>query len=230
MGTISLEHSDHLYWLGRYTERVFTSLDALLKVFDRLIDQDTGYESYLEAFGLPDVYGDKQTFIHSFLYDRKNQNSVAFSLARAYDNGIVLREMISTEALSFLQMAKDILKRSESTENPQLSLLPLKDVLYSFWGCVMDNVFDEEAWNLIFCGKSIERVDFCLRLHASYMETEQEFRRLCRRLNFVPKGTPYCYNSEYFATLSGILETEENYRLHSDMAMNSLEHLFEVSA
>jgi len=155
MGTISLEHSDRLYWLGRYTERAFTTLGTLLKLYDKMIDSSADYQEYLNAFGLHDAFGDKNAFIRSFLYDTENQNSVAYSLERAYDNGIVLREEISTEALSFLQMAKDAVRKSELSQNPRFSLLPLKDILYSFWGCIMDNVYDEEVWNLIFCGKSM---------------------------------------------------------------------------
>ena len=133
-------------------------------------------------------------------------------------------------ALSFLPMAKDILEKSAQGGNPQLSLLPLRDVLYSFWGCIMDNVFDEEVCNLIFCGKSMVRVDFCLRMRLPFAEAEQEFRRLCRRLRFVPKDTPYRYNLQYLCDLVEILGAEEEYKLHADKAMASLEHLFEVSA
>ncbi|MEE5993404.1 MAG: alpha-E domain-containing protein [Oscillospiraceae bacterium] len=230
MGTISIEHSDRLYWLGRYAERAFTTLGTLQKLYDKMIDNSADYQDYLNAFGLNDIYGDKTAFIRSFLYDTENQNSVAYSLERAYDNGIVLREEISTEALSFLQMAKDSLKKSELSSNTRLSLLPLKDILYSFWGCIMDNVYDEEVWNLIFCGKSMERVALYLRLKADFSGINQEFNKLCRRLRFVPKGTPYRCNQKYLCNLVEILEDETEYKIHSENAMHSLEHLFEVSA
>ena len=38
MGTISLEHGSRLYWLGRYTERAFTTLDALQALYDKMLD------------------------------------------------------------------------------------------------------------------------------------------------------------------------------------------------
>ncbi|MBR1458667.1 MAG: alpha-E domain-containing protein [Oscillospiraceae bacterium] len=66
MGTISLEHSDRLYWLGRYTERVFSTLEALGALYDRLIDSAEGYQDYLQAFGLADTYGDKTAFFAAF--------------------------------------------------------------------------------------------------------------------------------------------------------------------
>ncbi len=125
MGTISLEHSDRLYWLGRYTERVFTTLKTLQKLYDRTIDNRSGYAEYLGYFGLSDSYGSNRDFFRSFLYDSTNPNSVAYSLERAYDNGIVLREEISTETLSFLQLAKDTLAKSEMSENTRLHFFRL---------------------------------------------------------------------------------------------------------
>ncbi len=230
MGTISLEHSGRLYWLGRYAERTFFLLGALQELYDRMIDCGTGYGDYLAAFGLTDSYASNADFMRSFLYDKSNPDSVAYSLERAYDNGIVLRETISSEALSFLQMAKDTLRKSKDSGSIPLSLLPLKDIFYSFWGCIMDHVYDEEAWNLIFCGKSMERLDHCLRMAKPYAESEREFRRLCRRLRFAPEDTPYRYHQQYFAELEDILGDEENYSLRAQQALTSLEHLFEVSA
>lgn len=230
MGTISLEHSSRLYWLGRYAERTFSTLLALQRLYDRMIDRGTDHREYLAAFGLADTYGNKADFIRSFLYDAENADSVAYSLERAYDNGIVLRETISSEALSFLQMAKDILHRSEHSANIRLSLLPLKDIFYSFWGCVMDQVYDEEAWNLIFCGKSMERVMLMLRLQAPYAESKPEFTRLCRRLRFVPEGTPYRCTPEHLEALTSYFETPEAYAAHCRDAVGELQTLFEVSA
>ncbi|MBE6877022.1 MAG: alpha-E domain-containing protein, partial [Ruminococcus sp.] len=73
MGTISIEHSDRLYWLGRYTERAFTTLGTLQKLYDKMIDNSADYQDYLNAFGLNDIYSDKTAFIRSFLYT-ENQN------------------------------------------------------------------------------------------------------------------------------------------------------------
>ena len=34
MGIISVENADHLYWLGRYTERVYTTIRVFFHIFD----------------------------------------------------------------------------------------------------------------------------------------------------------------------------------------------------
>ena len=56
MTTISKEHSDRLYWLGRYTERAFTTLRTIQKLYDKIIDKQKGYTDYLKYFGLTDNY------------------------------------------------------------------------------------------------------------------------------------------------------------------------------
>lgn len=228
MGTISLEHGDHLYWLGRYTERVFTTLKALQELYDKMIDKNHGYEEYLACFGLNAVFSDNREFIRSFLYDSSNPNSIAFSLERAYDNGIVLREEISTEALSFLQLAKDTLLKSEKSTNTRLSLLPLEDLLFAFWGCIADYIYDDEIKNIIYCGKSVERLDLYLRMKYPYSEVEREFSRLCKNLNNVPRNTPYRYNTRYLSNLVEIIGTKDEYAHNIQKAISSLERLFDA--
>ena len=38
MGIISIKSSDNLFWLGRYVERVFTTLKAFTECYDIMID------------------------------------------------------------------------------------------------------------------------------------------------------------------------------------------------
>ncbi|MCQ2417007.1 MAG: alpha-E domain-containing protein [Oscillospiraceae bacterium] len=233
MGTISIEHGDHLYWLGRYTERVFTTLKALQKTFDKMIESEHGYTEYLSYFGLTDIYADNWDFIKSFLYDLNNYNSLAFSLERAYDNGIVLREEISTEALSFLQLAKDTLAKAQKAPNPRFALLPLEDLLYGFWGCVYENIYDDEIKNIIKCGKAVERLDLYMRMNYSYKKVKKEYTRLCKNLESIPENTPYRYNSFYYNELSDILDSSDEYKTDGQKAIISLGHIFdktEVSA
>lgn len=229
MGTISLEHSDRLYWLGRYTERAFITLKSLDKLYDKMIDDSHGYTEYLGYFGLSDTYENSREFLRSFLYDEDNTHSAAYSLERAYDNGIVLREEISTASLSFLQMAKDKLLRSKSSTNTRLSLLPLEDILYGFWGSVNEHIYDDEIRNIIYIGKTIERLDLYIRMKYPFATVEKEFVRLCKNLNRVPKATPYRYNTKYLSQLVEILGSQSEYESRSGDALASLGHLFDTS-
>ena len=228
MGTISIEHSDRLYWLGRYTERFFITLRSLDKLYDKMIDDKYGYREYLRYFGLADSYTDNLDFIRSFLYDTNNPNSAAYSLERAYDNGIVLREEISTKSLSFLQMAKDTLTKSQDKANVRMSLLPLKDILYSFWGSVNEHIYDDEIRNIIYIGKTLERLDLYIRMRFPFATVEKEFIRLCKNLHRVPKGTPFRYNTKYMCVLVEALGTKDDYEKDADKAIESLGHLFDT--
>ncbi len=232
MGTISIisvEHSDRLFWLGRYTERFFTTLKALEKLYDSVIDKDQyGYREYLSAFGLSDVYNDYKEFFKSFIFDRSNESSAAYSLSRAYDNGIVLREEISTEALSFIQLALDDLDRAQnSNQGLRLALHPIEDTIFGFWGCVDDHVCDNETRYIIHCGKIIERLDIYLRLKYPFEIIDAEFGRLCRCLSGIPKNSPYHYNQKQLSSLVEIMGLKDGYTEQKDLAVSSLEALFE---
>lgn len=231
MGTISIDHSDRLFWLGRYTERAFTTLKALEALFDKAIDGGSKtYRDYLDCFGLLDGYADTEAFMKSFLFDNGNQNSVAFSLEKAYDNGIVLREGISTEALSFLQLAKDTLAKAErSCGGYRYELLPLEDVLFGFWGCINDYVYDSEALDIIKCGKYIERLDLYFRMKYPFNMINLEFDRLCESLRKMPKNTPYRYNTEQLSVLVETVGMREDYVLRTDDSLSALSKLFETA-
>lgn len=228
MGTISLEHGDRLFWLGRYIERSFTTLKAIQSHFDQALDDDPLlYQKYLTAFGLADTYGNRDTFLKRFLFEKENQNSVAFSLRCAYDNGIVLREDISTESLSYLQLTMDELERSKDLEKGlRLKLLALEDTLYGFRGCLEDHVYDLEKKALIDCGQFIERLDLYFRLRYSDEAVLPELKRLLERLRMIPKHTPYQYNTAHLSTLVELMG-ETNIMSYAGTAITSLSRLFE---
>jgi len=40
MGIISVEYSSNLYWLGRYAERAYTTLNTFFNYHDKSLDKD----------------------------------------------------------------------------------------------------------------------------------------------------------------------------------------------
>lgn len=226
---ISMDCSDRLFWLGRYTERLFTTLKALEKLYDSTMGgKDDLYEKYLECFGIEETYDDINSFMESFLFGKNNFNSVQYSLEKAYDNGIVLREEISTEALAYLQLAKDTLEKAHSSKRSfLLALLPLEDLLFSFWGCINDYIYNDEILNIIKCGKSVERLDLFFRMRYPFKLINLEFERLCAALAKIPKNTPYRYNTAQLSRLVEIAETGEDYGEYVEQALIALSYLFE---
>ncbi len=227
MGVISIEHSDKLFWLGRYSVRVFTELESVLKYYDNMIDGDViSYKEYLKNLGLADDYKNGQEFLQSFLYDENNVNSIAYSLNRAYDNGIVLREHISTNALSYLQLAIDTLRNSKSSTNAlRYSLIPLRDNMFAFWGCVDNYMISDEANTILRLGKSIERLDLYFRLGYPLSAIDAEFKLLCSRLLKMPRNSPYNYNRKSLTVLTEVTGME-NYRVRLGEALQALANMF----
>ena len=186
------------------------------------------YQKYLVCFGIPDSYGNMSGFLKSFLFEKENYNSVAYSLERAYDNGIVLREDISTEALSFIQMGMDTLEKVKDTSQGLLyALLPLEDILFGFWGCIEDYIYDEEIKTIIKCGKCVERLDLYFRLRYPFRYINLEFERLCDNLRKVPKNTPYRYNTKQLSVLVEAMGMEEDYVQNLNEILESLGKLFD---
>ena len=127
MGTISLEKRDSLFWLGRYTERVYTTLKAFYNYYDQMIDrQADAYKNLCERLDIPNIYQSETDFIHRFLFDKDDPNSIFTSLNRSYDNGIILRNEITSDSLAYIQMSLDIYAASSHSDVPTMALLPCR--------------------------------------------------------------------------------------------------------
>lgn len=182
MGIISLEKVDHLYWLGRYTERVYTTARKFTKIFDEMIEKPEGaYKTYCERLNIPDIYESNSQFIESYLFDKNNPDSLCANMNRAYDNAIVLREELSSYVLSYIQMAVDVFE-NEKSQAPLLELQMVADYILAFWGCADDYVVNEECRNIMKCGKYIERLDLYFRLSYHTKDIERECQKLENRL------------------------------------------------
>ena len=178
MGIITIDKSDHLFWLGRYTERVQTTLKYYLKTADVMLDSDPNYYAVLcEKVGIPDVYGSGEVFKKKYPFDPTDGNSIISSLNRAYDNAIVMRDYIGTETMAYIQLAIDDVKHAEQSNSQLADLILVIDHLYAFWGCVNDMIDDEQIRNIIKLGKGLERLDLYLSLGIAAHEIKREYNR-----------------------------------------------------
>lgn len=224
MGIISIEKADRLFWIGRYTERVFTTLVTFFDYFDEMIDKDPqAYKKFCEKISIPDIYGNKETFISRYLMDSQDPNSVYSNLDRAYGNAMVMRDEISSHTLGYIQMALDSLKTA-NTYAPHYDLQQVIDYLHAFWGCVDDRVDDEECRNLMKCGKYLERLDLYLRLEYPFKNIEREYSKFLNRLHRIHFG----YSLSEEAVLTEIINMGDGWKARKQEALNSLWNLFEV--
>ncbi|MCQ2080377.1 MAG: alpha-E domain-containing protein [Lachnospiraceae bacterium] len=183
MGIISVEQVDHLYWLGRYTERVYTTLKLFAKSFDKMIDSmDDVYPEYCEALDIPNIYESKSDFLRRYPFDDSIPDSIISNLNRAYDNAIVLRETIGSDALSYIQLSIYAMNTAARSESPLIELQEIMDCLLSFWGIVDDQIDAEQIRNIIKAGKRIERIDLYARLEFDKNKLEREIHRMIPRV------------------------------------------------
>lgn len=184
MGIISVEKLNDLYWLGRYTQRVYTTLQRYHKGFDEMLDIDFQfYEKYCDALNIPNVYENYEDFIVKYAYDTENPDSIVSNLYRAYDNALVLRDYISSEALAYIHLAQFQIKAAEISDAPLIELQAVIDNLLAFWGAVDDTIDDITVRNIIKFGKKSELLDLKLRFHDKKSEIKRVFSQLDLYLN-----------------------------------------------
>ena len=187
MGSEILSKTNRLYWLGRYVERTMIEIDVMMDAYDRAIDiEEFDFRTFCEKLEIDCPYENSDEFILGFLFDKDFSFSVISTLNYAYDNAIVLREVISSGALSYIQMAVNIMQNAAKGVAPMLELQSVRDMLYAFRGCSDDSILDTASRYTVKCGNSIERIDMYVRLEYHTDTLHEEFGRLMRRLQYTP--------------------------------------------
>lgn len=226
MGIISVEKADHLFWLGRYAERVLTTLITFFDFYDEMIDGDEeAYRIFCKKIAIPDIYGTKENFQQKYLFDQQNPDSVISNMERAFDNAVVIRAELGTYTLAYIQMALDVLKEEGGkADAPAYDLQQVIDYLNAFWGCMDDQTEDEECRNIIKCGKYLERLDLYMRLDYPTKAIEKEFSKFVNRLHRV--RLPYRRENE--DRLKEIIGLGDGWKEYEKEALEALWNLFEV--
>ena len=219
MGIISLEKSNRLIWLGRYAERTFTICRTLSRYYDDMIDRDEfAYRGFLDCLGLPYIYGSRDAFIHTYIFDPGDPNSLASQLTRALDNAIVLREELTSDTLCYIEMALNTLRENADDSAPMLVLQQVVDDLFAFWGSADDNVASEDCRTLMKCGKYVERLDLYVRLGYPFRDVEKELSKLLNRLSKVR----FAYDETAAKRIIGLTADEASYKANRQEILNLL--------
>ena len=206
MGIISVENTDRLYWLGRYTERVYSTIKIFESRFDSMIDvTEQEYQDFCRSQDIPNVYRSRDDFARKYCFSLKDENSIFSNLMRAYDNAIVLREEIGSDTLSYIQLAVYAMNQAALSKAPLIGLQKVTDNLVAFWGMADDDIDESQIRNMIYVGKLVERID----LYARLKEKPEKLRRATRRLvNRIDKSTMR-YNPKTLAHVNYLVQLEE---------------------
>lgn len=230
MGTITRININNLFWLGRYTERVFITLNSFFKYADRIIENgDEFYGKYLDNINVPNIYRDFNDFFDRYVFDENDPNSIYSNLERALGNGIVLREEIKTPSLSYLQMAADKFKACRGTDKIRYDMLPVRDAIYAFWGSVDNNMTDFDALRIIHLGKSVERVDMSLRLSLPAEETLAALGNLLKHVERYVERDGCIVNKAALSALKSALGLPEKLDENRSAMISDTEALIEVN-
>ncbi|MDO4324221.1 MAG: alpha-E domain-containing protein [Lachnospiraceae bacterium] len=206
MGIISVENTDRLYWLGRYSERVYTTIRLFAASYDSMIDLYlNSYEDFCKNLDIPNIYTSGENFIERYCFDEQDPNSIYSNLIRAYDNCVTLREEIGSETVSYIQLAMYAMNRAKVSQSPLIELQKVMDNLLAFWGIADDNIDSENVRNIIKIGKRVERLDLYARLHMPQTEMRREVDRLAGR---IPR-TCLKYKKENLEMLKTLVESPE---------------------
>lgn len=206
MGIISVENTDRLYWLGRYSERVYTTIRLFAVSFDDMIDNYIdSYADFCKSLDIPNIYTSKENFIERYCFDEKDPNSIYSNLMRAYDNCVTLREELGSETVSYIQLAVYEMQRARISTAPLIELQKVVDNILAFWGIVDDCIDSQNVRNIIKIGKRIERLDLYGRLHMPREEMLREVHRLSGRIT----QTQLKYREDYLREIERLVEDDE---------------------
>lgn len=182
MDTITLSKQNRLFWLGRYSERVYMAVQLMIEDYDNLIDgAGMDYRGYCRKMGIPCVYESGEDFFRRYLFDTGSQFSIAASVEAMLGNGTVLRETISSQTLAYLQMAQTAMEMASHSDSPCVELQWVLDDIMAFRGSFDDAVEEETARNIAKAGGTVERLSQMLRLGRTE-RLDRELRRLLNRL------------------------------------------------
>ena len=179
MGSVSLSTQNRLFWLGRYSERVYMTLEFTMEQYDLLIDGDAhNHKEFCSNMGIPCPYESSEEFITHYMFDKNYEWSIASCVENMLGNGMVLRETISTPTLAYLQMAKNAMDLAAASEGPGVQFQWIQDDIMAFRGSLGISVETESVENLVKAGGFVERLSLMLRLDWQIHRLKAELKKL----------------------------------------------------
>lgn len=167
LALVTASKAENLYWLGRYTERVFTTLNVFYPFYDHVMDSDVeAFRPFAHALDVPDDFTDFDGFIWSLLYDAREPNSVRSAADAAFYNAVILRPELSSRLLQHIELALSNLDDAAQRFGKGGSVLSQRNVtddLLAFWGGIENSAADPAFKALVFLGKYLERLDLYSR-------------------------------------------------------------------
>ena len=183
--TISPAKAHHLYWLGRYAERVSAQMHFLRHYYDLCLDEghEDAIHEYCSKLHLPICTRDRDAFLVEHLFGDQC-GSLRHTLNCLNDNSIVLREELTTNTIAYVNLCVATLKHSDHRKDVNInSLQPVSDYILAFWGSVLQHVTNGATLDMLFIGKRVEFIDMYSRFGEKHSRLAAEWRNMDRRLD-----------------------------------------------
>ena len=164
MSSISPAKANHLFWLGRYAERLFAQLHFLRRYYDLCLDEgrEDALQIYCRKLSLRDCPSDRE----AFLYQER-----------------VLREELTTASISYVNLCVATLNHCRHKQDINIvRLQPITDYILSFWGSVFQHVTNIATLDMLFVGKHVEYIDIYSRFDYPFKRIAAEWESLDHRL------------------------------------------------
>ena len=140
MDIIALNKVDNLIWLGRYSERVYSTIKEFFISYDKMLEHPNFYIKYCNDFKIPNIYSDTEDFVKRYIKDTNDPNSIISNLYRAYDNCVILRNEIGTQTMSYLELAVNDLTSLKDFDSCIIDLQNILDHILAFWASLDDEI------------------------------------------------------------------------------------------
>lgn len=222
MGTFTVTKNNRLFWLGRYTERVYQGVVIVRNILDDALDNDSiDIADYCTKIGIFADFTSVEDFCNRYAFDRSLQGSIVNSADSMLGNGMVLRELLGTPTLSYLEMTLSALEAASTSHSSAIQFQWALDDIMAFRGSYAELVYEEAIRNTIKSGASVERVSTLLRFDADEPSLCKELHRLINRLN----KTNLSYDLDKLICIKEYLSSNEEHPDRSQL-LNSIETLF----
>ena len=99
-------------------------------------------------------------------------------LELANDNAILLREEITSETLSYIQLSISHINNIATTHKSLNELQLITDYMFAFWGSIEERIFSSQIRQTIRFGKYVESLDLHLRFNYEFNRIEQIYARM----------------------------------------------------